>query len=76
MADDADRSDDRIEATIAAGVEAARLKVKPPKHYTNCLNCEDKTSGGSPYCCAECRDDYEKYLRITRITGKQRDGEL
>ena len=55
MADDCDNADSKIEAVVLAGVEAARLKVKPPKFYTNCLNCEEKTTDGSPYCCPECR---------------------
>src|SRR5574343_480348 len=51
MADDADLSDARIEAAITAGVEAARLKVKPPKHYTECNWCGDPTDDGARYCC-------------------------
>ena len=51
MADDADLSDARIEAAITAGVEAARLKVKPPKYYTECNWCCDPTEDGARYCC-------------------------
>lgn len=61
MADEADRSDHRIIAVVEAGIEEARLKVKPIKHYTHCQWCWDETIDGAKYCDKDCKTDHERY---------------
>ena len=69
MADDADLSDARIEAAITAGVEAARLKVKPPRHYIECNWCGDPTEDGARYCCKDCATDHMRYNSARKRNG-------
>lgn len=69
MADDADRSDERIGRAVAAGIEAARLARSLPavgRRY----NCDDDVPVGYLFCCGECRADWELREKMRGITGK------
>ena len=36
-----------------------------------CYNCGEPIKQGL-FCCAECRDEYEHYLKCLRINGKRK----
>ena len=69
MADDCDNADSKIEAVVLAGVEAARLKVKPPKYHTSCQWCGDPTEDGARYCCKDCATDHMRFNAARRRNG-------
>lgn len=62
MADEADRSDERIQMVVDSGVNAAS-KAPPEAGYLGyCLNCGPQVELPSPkrWCDQGCRDDWQK----------------
>jgi hypothetical protein len=63
--DEADLTNERLEAENAALIARARLRAARSGFlYTGCRHCDEpledarRTSG---FCSAECRDDFEKF---------------
>lgn len=58
--DDADRSDDRIQRTIADGIARARLAAERSLPAIGvCHWCESPVGAGRTFCSKECSDDHE-----------------
>lgn len=56
--DDADRAEGRIQASIIAGIDAAR-RASRLIPVGACYNCETIIGGGKIFCDSECREDFE-----------------
>lgn len=69
MTDDADRTDGKIEASIAEGVRLARSG--PTLAWSGaCHYCESDVAEPLRFCDADCRDDFERVERARRIRGR------
>ena len=70
MADDADRSDDRIQNTIDDGIREARRAVRELVPSGHCHWCDEAVPHGYLFCCGECREDWEHDHKRRKDTGK------
>lgn len=66
MADPADNAQEAVEQTVALA-NAAR-QARPSLPVGRCLECDDATPGS--FCCPECRDSYERKIKLNRINGR------
>lgn len=70
MADEADKSDERIQMAIESGVNAAHDAKPEAPHSGYCLTCGPKKPlpVNQRWCDADCRDDWQKEQdRIKRL---------
>lgn len=65
MSDDADRAEDRIEATLEDSLAQVRHRMayRELEPCGSCHWCNDDVSGGRLFCCRECSDDFELHKR-------------
>ena len=72
MPDICDDSDDRIELTRKAGIEAARAELERNQlpAIGVCHWCESPVGAGRVFCSTECRDDHEHERIRRRAIGK------
>jgi len=70
MSDHADIADNRIFATVSAGLAAVRRRpvLLPDCH---CHFCDETLQPEILFCNDDCRDDYERLERARRINGAQ-----
>ena len=70
MADDADRTADRMELEDAI---RRRLAPAPALPYTGfCFNCEDPVDEPLKFCDKDCQQDWETRLRYAARTMRAR----
>ena len=68
MTDDADRSDEKIEAAIQEGLK--RVRKQAGLFYTGeCWYCGEDVPEPLRFCDAECRDDYDAERRLKLRQG-------
>lgn len=61
MSDEVDVANDYVQQMIDIGVKNANKKAKTFNNSTGeCLWCEEPVSDNRRWCCAECRNEYEK----------------
>ena len=58
--DEADISDERETAILEASIAVVRQAPPEAEAIGRCLWCGEPTEPGRRWCCAECRDDWEK----------------
>lgn len=63
MCDIADEAFEREQQLIQVAL-ANREIPQPPS--PECRNCGEQSQPGTSYCCAECREDDEKWQRAER----------
>jgi hypothetical protein len=69
MADEADQSDNEIEAHRALGIEQARrAQALKPKHA--CHFCDEAVLDERLFCGPECREDFEAQARQMKRAGR------
>lgn len=68
MADHIDSAENEVEAYLEL---ARNARKKVPEKTGECLapGCGEPTEGA--FCSRECREDYEKMVRLQAITGKK-----
>jgi hypothetical protein len=49
--------------------ESLRKRAKVPEKTGFCLACEEPTGGA--FCSPDCREDYERLVRLKAINGKR-----
>lgn len=71
MSDDADRAEARQEEVMSDALAKVRRAGGLP--YTGaCHNCGDITGGGRRFCDSDCRDDYQRRIKLKGINGHVR----
>lgn len=65
----ADPLEDAEQVTALLLQQALSNKAKVPEKTGFCLTCEEPTEGA--FCCPECREDYERMVKIKAIRGKK-----
>lgn len=69
MTDDADRSDEKIDAAIQEGIR--RVRRQAGLFYTGeCWYCGEELPEPLRFCDAECRDDYDYERKARLLRGK------
>jgi len=69
MSDHADIADNRIFATVSAGLAAVRRRhVLLPD--CRCHFCDEAVQPDILFCNDDCRDDYEKEEKAQKIAGR------
>ncbi len=69
MNDEADRSDERIEAAIQEGIQRVRKCVS--LFFTGeCHFCGESVEEPKRFCDSYCRDDYDARQRAKKLIGK------
>lgn len=61
MSDIADKADEQIEAQRRAAIQAVTNRVPTALATGQCLNCDEPVEGDHRWCCASCRDDWERW---------------
>lgn len=70
MADDADRSDKRIQEAIEAGIERSRQQLdKSLSAIGICHWCESPVPPARTFCSKECADDYQHEKKRRKDLG-------
>lgn len=72
MADEADKSDEKISIAVDAKIDELRRAIpKPPRKGQKCLNygCDEKAQPGGRFCCKECATDYDYRVKRLRAQG-------
>jgi hypothetical protein len=64
-----DPLDEAAQVTEMLLQEALRNRQKVPESTGFCLACDEPTHGA--FCCAECREDYERIAKINAIRGRK-----
>lgn len=67
MADLADNAQEAEEQALNAANAARLARARLP--VGKCLECDDATVGS--FCCPECRDSYERKIKLSRINGRR-----
>ena len=72
MSDDADRSDDRIQAAIDDGIANARRMLDKVRLSPcgNCHYCGEFVKAGVLFCDAFCREDYDHEQERKKAQGR------
>ena len=72
MADDADRSDKRIEDTVAAGIARVRSKLtqRMLAAVGYCHYCEEELPPGRLFCDKDCAGDWQYEQDRKRALGR------
>jgi hypothetical protein len=71
MADEADRSDERIQQMIDDGIARARRQVERSLPSIGvCHNCESEVGSGRIFCSKECSDDYDAITAARKRNGQ------
>ncbi|MBN9357399.1 MAG: hypothetical protein J0I15_13170 [Herbaspirillum huttiense] len=70
MSDQADNADSRIYRTIDAGLAAAR-RAPELQPDCRCHFCDEPLAVELLFCNQECRDDFERQIRVRRILGNE-----
>ena len=60
MADDADRSDERIQHAIDDGIREARRAARELIPIGECHWCSETVAGYRLFCSTDCQTDYER----------------
>ncbi len=68
MSDIADAADQPIEQFLAAAITRAR-QASPLMCNGHCAFCEEAVAPGLVFCDRDCRDDFERRLRLKTIIG-------
>ena len=68
MADDADITQDRMEAEAAIIARQVR-KPAMPKPNGRCLYCDDPAGDHQHFCSTECSQDWQREQSIKRAQG-------
>ncbi len=66
MADEADRSQDRLELEDEIRKRYKFVVLDGPKATGNCLNCGDEVDGDRRWCSPECREDWGLRNKVRR----------
>lgn len=68
-----DSAKEQEDAILSKTLEDTRAKASHRELIPcgECYNCGEPIKQGL-FCCAECRDEYEHYLRCLRINGKRK----
>lgn len=61
--DDADRASDLNEFILAANLREQSAHEQPAQATGFCLYCDAPLNPGQRWCDADCRDDWEKYIK-------------
>lgn len=69
MNDEADRSDEKIAAAIADGIDRVRRQTGL-EHTGECHFCGEEVMAPLRFCDADCRDDYDAEQRANRRLGR------
>ena len=70
MADEFDRASELSEFFLEMNIKKQRQQnTETPKGIGVCLNCEGEIEGDGRWCCAECRDDWDKKEKQRRRNG-------
>lgn len=64
MADEADRSQDRLELEDELRRKYRFVVLDGPPATGNCLNCGEPLDAGKRWCNAECREDWGVRNRV------------
>ena len=71
MSDEVDRGNDRAEEILEDALKVRRPEGPPPCGY--CYNCSEFVGPEERWCGIECRDDYEKMIRMRKQRGEVGD---
>jgi hypothetical protein len=61
FADESDKATEQEENLRNSTVANIQAKVKPIPISYICLHCSEPTVNGARWCCADCRDSWEKW---------------
>lgn len=67
MTDQIDQAQSYIDHTIQVGIANAIQAPQEIQSKGACHNCGESVSGGSLFCDSDCRDDWEKIRRNTKL---------
>jgi len=73
VADIIDEAHEREEELRAKALE--RREPEGPPAVGACYNCSEPLAPGQRWCDADCRDDWEKYMRARRNEESKYDDE-
>ena len=61
MSDEIDLANDLLQQMIDAGIKQAQGNINAHNESGKCLWCEEPVQDNRRWCCAECRNDHEKF---------------